>query len=348
MRTATRARLEQLVDEPKRVKSSQQTMNSTVDFDAAQTALSSNNKRGISPATILRMQQTQGNAAVRRMLAQQPQLSIVQRDDDDDDVNQSVAEPEANQSVEQPESDSSEPVEQAEPVESQPEDTGPDNSGPVDSQPDSSEPNDSENDDTGPVDSQPDSSEPDDTENNDTGPDEPEGAQAVAECSIEPEAEQVAAAGKGCTKVSVRGLTTSGYDHGKPRPPTLPSNATTSNVGKNAIKATGTLDVTYTATPQVTLPKPPATCSDCQQAAVQAFIDTTLAAHEQEHVTLFKDNYDGQVSLPFNFTARKDQVVRALTNVMNKEDRKRANAANAASKAIDPFTRPIPGMDCES
>lgn len=366
MRTATRVRLEQQIDEPRRLKNSQQA-SSTVGFDAAQGAFSSNSKRGISPATLLRMQQTQGNAAVRRMLAQQPQLSIVQRDDDDDDVNQSVAEPQANQSVEP--SDSSEndpvdsqPVDQPEVNSSQPDDADNDDTGPVDSQPDnsqpdSSEPNDSEpsdsnNDDTGPADSQPDNSEPNDSDNsdnNDVGPeDDTQGGEFIGDCSIQPEAEQFAAAGKGCSKVNLHGLTTSGYDHGKPRPPKMPSNAITSDVGRNGIKASGTLDVTYTATPKVTLPKVPDACSDCQQAAAQTFINTTLTAHEQEHVKLFKDNYDGSVSLPFDFTVQKNQVVIALTNVMNKEDVVRANRANAASAAIDPFTQPIPGMDCKT
>ncbi len=317
MRTAMRLRQEQQIDERKRLKPAQQ-ISSVVDFDAAQGTSSQNSKHGISTATILHMQQTQGNAAVRRMLTQQPQLSIVQRDDDDDDdANQSVIEaqdsqPEDNPSVEQPESDNSELVEQAESVDSQPNDTEPQDSS-------------------------------DDQSDNENG-----GVDATGECSIEPQGEELAAEGKGCTKVSLHGLTLPGYDHGKPRPPTLPGNAITSKVDKNKTKASGTLTVTYTANPKITLPKPPDNCSDCQKAAAQTFIDTTLTTHEQDHVKRFKGAYDGTVSLPFDFTVRTNQIVIALTNVMNKEDVQRANRANATISEIDPFIASIPGMDCNS
>lgn len=115
------------------------------------------------------------------------------------------------------------------------------------------------------------------------------------------------------------------------------------------MKVTGTLDATYTCNPTVTLPSPPSGLTPCQTQAVQDFINTTLASHENDHVNAFTSNYNGTVNLPLNFTVQDNssQITIGLTNAINKEDQRRVGVANAASAKLDPFKANIPGLDCK-
>jgi hypothetical protein len=94
----------------------------------------------------------------------------------------------------------------------------------------------------------------------------------------------------------------------------------------------------------VTLPSPPSGLSECETAAVQAAIDSTLAAHEQQHVDAF-NTYVGSESTPYTYNgckAGKNAFIRARHNAI--EAARRA-ASNAASAALDPFNMTIP-CDC--
>jgi hypothetical protein len=92
------------------------------------------------------------------------------------------------------------------------------------------------------------------------------------------------------------------------------------------------------------LPSPPAGLTECETAAVQAAIDTTLAAHEQQHVDAF-NTYAGTESTAYTYTgcqSGKDAFIRSRHNSI--EATRRA-ASNAASAALDPFNMTIP-CDC--
>jgi len=165
--------------------------------------------------------------------------------------------------------------------------------------------------------------------------------------------EGVGAGGGQGASVRVHGLTVANYNHGRPLPPPFPSGVTvtTRKVGKaDVFDASGAFDVTFKASPSVTLPPVPAGLTPCHQAAVQTFINTTLAAHEQDHVNAFTSNYDGTFSAAVNVSKILDTPTmrqRALENPVNAEDQRRTGTANAASAALDPFVRPIPGLDCQ-
>lgn len=83
---------------------------------------------------------------------------------------------------------------------------------------------------------------------------------------------------------------------------------------------------------------------------VQAFIDGPLSDHENDHAAAFRSNYDGTFTATVNVTNILDTPTyrqRAMENPVNEEDVRRSKAANAASKALDPWKRTVTGMDCK-
>lgn len=120
---------------------------------------------------------------------------------------------------------------------------------------------------------------------------------------------------------------------------------------KDCTTVSGTVESTFTANPKVTLPK----VSDfpgltpCQKKRVQEAIDTKIAPHEQEHVTRFK-TYDGKTSLPFSLTGCKDKLrdraTAEVSRVHREENKRRGDAADTLSLAIDPFEVTV-DLDCK-
>jgi hypothetical protein len=105
----------------------------------------------------------------------------------------------------------------------------------------------------------------------------------------------------------------------------------------NCVHVTGTLVSTFTATTTVTLPTPPRRgFSECEREQIQNVIDTTLASHEEEHVTAFKE-YEGTVETPLDLTLCRSKVPGAVQKMHNDEERKRRKHAKETSAALDPF-----------
>jgi hypothetical protein len=160
--------------------------------------------------------------------------------------------------------------------------------------------------------------------------------------------------GGAARSISIHGRTDANYNHGQPVAAPFPSTVTvtTKKAGKhNVFSAKGTFDVTFEAKPTITLPPVPGGLSECQQRAVQEFIDGPLLAHEHDHEKAFKSNYDGTFTATVDVSNILDTPTyrqRAMENPVNLEDQKRTSTANAASKALDPWTRRIPGLDCDS
>jgi hypothetical protein len=156
-------------------------------------------------------------------------------------------------------------------------------------------------------------------------------------------------------QISLHGTTDANYNHGRPVPAPFPSGVTvtTGTVGKQkqaVFSANGTFDVTFQANPSVTLPSVPNGLKPCQEEAARKFINGPLAAHEQDHVKAFKDNYDGTFTASVNVSNILDTPEmrkRAMENPVNTEDQQRTSTANAASAKLDPWKQTIPGMDCE-
>ena len=108
--------------------------------------------------------------------------------------------------------------------------------------------------------------------------------------------------------------------------------------------------MTFASNPSISLPTVPSGLTPCQEKAVQAFIDGPLTAHENDHKAAFENNYDGSFTATVSANNIKDTPEMrkgAMENPVMTEDQKRATAANAASKALDPWTQTVTGLDCK-
>jgi hypothetical protein len=116
--------------------------------------------------------------------------------------------------------------------------------------------------------------------------------------------------------------------------------------GTKCLHMTGTLVTNYSVGVNITLPAVPAGLSKCEAGKVQAFINTTLTEHEQEHERRFK-TYNGTTQNPIDVTgcgtADLTQQVKAMEAA---EAGPRQAAANSLSGAIDPFTAQVDTSDC--
>lgn len=164
--------------------------------------------------------------------------------------------------------------------------------------------------------------------------------------------EAVGFGGGGGRTISLHGRTNANFNHGRPIPAPFPDGVTVttrSSKAGNAFDAVGSFDVTFDANTSVTLPPVPSDLTPCQDEAVRNFINGPLAAHEQDHVSAFRDNYDGTFTADVNVHNIADTPANrqnAMQNPVNQEDLTRAAAARTASAALDPWNQTIPGLDC--
>jgi len=153
--------------------------------------------------------------------------------------------------------------------------------------------------------------------------------------------------------INLHGVTSSNWNHGEPMPQPFPDTVTveTFKVGEqDGFSANGHFDATFDARTSVTLPDVPSGLTECQTEAVQTFIDGPLSAHEDDHVSAFRDNYDGTVQIPVSANRILDTPTNrtnAMQSPLRTEDNNRITAASDASSALDPWNQDIPGLDCE-
>lgn len=159
-------------------------------------------------------------------------------------------------------------------------------------------------------------------------------------------------AGNGAN-VSLHGETTGAYDGG------------TSQVLKRRVvratdcdcpdedpcrRATGTLQVTYHVDVTIQMPEMPDGLSPCQEQRVRAFLRDILGPHERDHRRLMR-SYNGVTRRPFDveacgLDALRDLLESTLQQLHDAEASTRQADAQAASDAIDPFSREV-DLDCE-
>jgi hypothetical protein len=149
-----------------------------------------------------------------------------------------------------------------------------------------------------------------------------------------------------CEGVGVEGHTDANYSDsfthtGSPRPA---ENCTDCSEGDACIRNTGTIVSKFRANPAVTLPEVPSGLTECEEAAVRQFINTTLRAHEQEHVAAF-NTYKGTVRTRFTYTGCESGLDDYAGSRHEAIQSSRKAASDAASAALDPFNPPIP-CDC--
>ena len=110
---------------------------------------------------------------------------------------------------------------------------------------------------------------------------------------------------------------------------------------------TGTLQVKYHVDVQVTMPDVPDGLNACEEGKVRQFINTTLRAHENEHVRRFS-TYNGTKNIPLNVTGCGESDIKDQVQALHDADEQKRQAnAQALSDAIDPFTKSIDLSDCQ-
>jgi hypothetical protein len=128
---------------------------------------------------------------------------------------------------------------------------------------------------------------------------------------------------------------------------TKPSKSCTDCPEGECMRVTGTLVVTYHVDVTVTMPDVPDGLNACEEAKVRRFINTTLRAHENEHVRRFK-TYNGTKNIPIKITAcGEDDATSQVQALHDADEQKRQANAQALSDAIDPFTKSIDTSDCD-
>jgi hypothetical protein len=185
--------------------------------------------------------------------------------------------------------------------------------------------------------------------------DDTEGAHDISSVKVECESDEGVGFGGGSGRtISLHGRTDANYDHGLPKPDTFPSDFTVKRYelkgGQKVFDVSGTINVTYTASPSITLPSVPSGLTPCQEKAVKDFIDGPLTAHENDHKAAFENNYNGSKSFTIShqrIADTPDNEKNAIHNPINAEDVTRVNKANTASGKLDPWNKTIPGLDCE-
>lgn len=108
----------------------------------------------------------------------------------------------------------------------------------------------------------------------------------------------------------------------------------------SCVSITGSLLVPYSVATTVNLPPVPANLTPCQQDRVRTAINTTLSAHEQQHVKAFQ-TFNGTASLPLNYQGCSDGYVSYQEGLAEAEYERRKTAADAKSAALDPFSVPV-------
>lgn len=174
---------------------------------------------------------------------------------------------------------------------------------------------------------------------------EPEGPVSLFSEGIGSKTEDKEAKG-GCEGVNIQGTTRANYRNRWTATATMErAEGCTGCRGAQCVTVTGTVNSVFTANPRVTLPRVPGGLSRCEQDAVRAAIQTTLAAHEQDHVDAF-NTYVGTESTDYTYTGCRSGLRRYQQSIHDDIEVPRREAANAQSAALDPFNAEIP-CDCE-
>ena len=138
-----------------------------------------------------------------------------------------------------------------------------------------------------------------------------------------------------CAGVTVSGSTSANYGNsfsanGTPRTATTCTDCT----GTDCITVSGTVVSVFTTNPSVSLPAVPSGLNECEQNAVRNFINTTLSAHEQQHVAAF-NTYRGAVRTPFSFTGCRADLDAHVQSIHDAIEASRRAASDSASAQLD-------------
>jgi hypothetical protein len=138
-----------------------------------------------------------------------------------------------------------------------------------------------------------------------------------------------------CNGVSVEGHTDANYGNSYSSPGTsAPASDCTDCAVEECVVNTGTVVSVFTANPQITLPSVPSGLNECEQKAVQQFINTTLRAHELQHVAAF-NTYRGTVRTPYTYRGCASGLDAYTQQIHDNIESARKTASDARSSALD-------------
>jgi hypothetical protein len=97
---------------------------------------------------------------------------------------------------------------------------------------------------------------------------------------------------------------------------------------------TGIITSVFMANPRITLPPVPSGLNKCEQRAVRTFINTTLRAHERQHVAAF-NTYRGRVRTRYTYHGCLDGLNAHAQQIHDNIESARRARSDAASAALD-------------
>jgi len=138
-----------------------------------------------------------------------------------------------------------------------------------------------------------------------------------------------------CEGVNVEGHTDANYGNSFTSPGrSTPASDCTDCAAEECVVNTGTVVSVFTANPQITLPSVPSGLNECEQNAVQQFINTTLRAHELQHVAAF-NTYRGTVRTPYTYRGCSSGLEAYTQQIHDNIESARKSASDARSSALD-------------
>ncbi len=138
-----------------------------------------------------------------------------------------------------------------------------------------------------------------------------------------------------CNGVSVQGFTDANYGNSYTAPGSSSAGSNCADCsGEDCVTNTGTVVSVFTTNPQITLPTVPSGLNECEQRAVQNFINTTLRAHEQQHVAAF-NTYRGTVRTPYTYRGCAGGLDAYTQQIHDNIESARKARSDAASAALD-------------
>jgi hypothetical protein len=138
-----------------------------------------------------------------------------------------------------------------------------------------------------------------------------------------------------CEGVSVQGHTDANYGHSYSAPGTSTPAKDCQDCPDDCVTNKGTVVSVFTANPTITLPDVPDGLNECEQKAVQSFINTTLLNHEKQHVAAF-NKYAGTVKTPYTYkgcASGLDAHTQQIHDNLESAWRAKSDAASAALDA---------------
>ncbi len=150
-----------------------------------------------------------------------------------------------------------------------------------------------------------------------------------------------------CEGVTVEGFCDANYGNSYSAPgSSAPAKDCEDCTGEECVSNTGTVISTFTANPVISLPPVPDGLNECEQKAVRKFINTTLKAHEQQHVAAF-NTYRGTVKTPYSYKGCASGLDAHTAEIHANVESARKAASDAKSAALDVGGANIFSIKCD-